>query len=88
MNARYPLNPISFPSKKKKRRQSVTSCDKCVFKESHGREIHFPPHSILGHGLPVRELLRLNLLRYDSSTLFIASYSNVALHNVLHRDLT
>ena len=31
MNARYSLNPISFPSKKKKRKQSVTSCDKCVF---------------------------------------------------------
>ena len=39
MNARYPLNPISFPSKRKKRRQSVTSCNTCVLKRGHGAEM-------------------------------------------------
>ncbi|XP_074618195.1 uncharacterized protein LOC141877203 isoform X1 [Acropora palmata] len=39
VNARYPLNPISFPSKRKKRRQSVTSCNTCVLKQGHGAEM-------------------------------------------------
>ncbi|XP_074618196.1 uncharacterized protein LOC141877203 isoform X2 [Acropora palmata] len=56
VNARYPLNPISFPSKRKKRRQSVTSCNTCVLKQGHGAEMRRKSLAFYYFGLFCKEI--------------------------------